>query len=150
MIMQDNPNESQNQDHEAKRTFKRILDAAKPYFTPVDPDYENHTVRGIIITEDVAHQAVLSFDAVKATLTVLVILRAKADLTMSRVMILLRLQNYTATGSSSIGFDPESSVIRVKSHGILPERSVVQPVVSAAMRDTLNVLENEDFKHFVN
>jgi len=149
MIMQDNTNERRDQNDEARRTFTRILEAARPHFTAVDPDYENHTVRGILTTEEVAHQAVLSFDAVKTTLTMIVIFRTKADLTMSRVMILLRLQNYAASGSSSIGFDPESSIVRVKSHGILPERSVVRAVVSAAMRDALNVLENEYFKHFV-
>ena len=149
MIMQNNANESQKQDDEARRMFKRILDAARLHFTPVDPDYENHTARGILITEDGAHQAVLSFDAVKTTLTVLVILQTKAELTMPRVMILLRLQNHTAVGSSSIGLDPESHLVRVRSHAILPNPSVVQPVVSVAMRDAINVLEDEDFRHFV-
>jgi len=72
------------------------------------------------------------------------------DWTMPRVMILLRLQNHTAIGSSSINLDTESSTLRVKSHARLPVPNVAQAVVTAAMKDTIHVLEDDDFRNFVN
>lgn len=150
MIMPSEQNKKRKENRKAKRKFVRILRAAEHHIIVFDVDYENHTARGLLLTKCGARQIILAFDAAKDALTLIVVLPTDAGLTMSRVMILLRLQNYTAAGSSSISFDPESTVVRVKSHAILPDRSIVQPVVSSAMGDTLKVLENEDFRHFVN
>jgi hypothetical protein len=135
---------------EARRMFSKILDAAEHFMVVFDPDYENHTARGLLRTGRAAHTAVLAFDASKSTLVVVVDLRTRIELTTAHVMILLRLQNRAANGSSTIHLDPESSTVQVKAHALLPAPSVVQPVVTATLRDAVRVLENDDFKTFVN
>jgi len=71
-------------------------------------------------------------------------------LTTAEVMILFRLQNRAANGSSSIHLDPEESTLQIKAHARVPAPNVVEPIVTGALRDTVRVLENDDFRKFVN
>ena len=130
--------------------FTKILKIAEDYFIIVDPDPEEHTARGLLETRDNARQAVLSYDPDKKTFAITVLFHVDNDWTMPRVMILLRLQNHTAVDSSSIKLDTESSIVRVESHAPLPTFNVVQAVVTAAIKDTINVLQDDDFRTFVN
>ena len=144
-------NETQEFDNnDSQRIFTRILQAATPYLNVFDRDDENHIARGLLVTPSGAHTAVLAYDAVQKALMLAVVLRTNGDWTMPRLMILLRLQNDTAVGSSSISLDAESSVLRVRSHALLPSPNVVPTVVAAALKDTVNVLEDSDFRTFVN
>jgi hypothetical protein len=130
--------------------FKKILNAARLFMEVVDHDYEKHTARGILRTSNAGHGIILAFDPLRSSIALLMVLPTRAELTMTRVIILLRLQNRTATRSSSITVDPESSAVRVNAHGLVPVADAVQPVVSAAFRDTIRVLEDDDFKQFIN
>ena len=149
MIMQNNYRKQKIRETHTKRIFTMILQAAKPYFTSVDADYRHCTVRGVLNTKDLGMRAVISYDAVHKSLTVMVNLPVHNDWTMPKVMIFLRLQNHTAVGSSSINLDTESSTVRVKSHAALPVPGVAQAVVAAAIRDTVHVLQDDDFRRFV-
>ena len=148
MIMRNDKKENENNDH--RRMFTKILKAAEDYFIIVDPDPKEHTARGLLKTHNNARQAVLSYDPDKKTFAITVLFHVDNDWTMPRVMILLRLQNHTAVDSSSIKLDTESSMVRVESHAQLPAFNVVQAVVTAAIRDATHVLENDDFRKFVN
>ena len=148
MIMRNDKKENENNDPE--RMFTKILKAAKPYLDIFDEDPENHTARGLLETHDAAYPAVLAYDPDKKTFAIAILFHVDNDWTMPRVMILLRLQNHTAVDSSSIKLDTESSMVRVESHAQLPAFNVVQAVVTAAIRDATHVLENDDFRKFVN
>ena len=150
MIMQKNVRRLADDELKARRMFTRVLDAAERFMEIFDRDYENHTARGLLRTRREGQRAVLAFDASKGTLAVFVDFPSHIELTTARVLILLRLQNRAANGSSSIHLDPESSTLQVKAHAMLPAPSVVQPIVTAALRDAVRVLENEDFRKFVN
>jgi len=116
----------------------------------VDRDYENHTARGLLRTRRLAHRAVLAFDAINNTVVVAVDFGTRIELTTACMLILLRLQNRAANGLSSIHLDPESSTVQVQARALLPAPNVVQPVVTATFKDTVRVLENDDFRKFVN
>jgi hypothetical protein len=150
MIMQNSKKDCEDENNEAERIFTRILEAAKPYIDIFDRDYENHTARGLLKTKDAAHTAALAYDPDRKTFVMAVLFHVSNDWTMPRVMILLRLQNQAAVGSSSINLDTESSTLRVKSHATLPVPNVAQAVVTAAMKDAIHVLEDDDFRRFVN
>jgi hypothetical protein len=150
MIMQMTQELLEKEHKEAKRTFTRILDAAKPYLNVIARDDENHVARCVLETQDTGYPAVLTYDPCKKTFVMFILFHIKNDLTMPRVMVLLRLQNHTAIGSSSINLDTESSTLRVKSHARLPVPNVAQAVVTAAVKDAIHVLENDDFRRFVN
>ena len=149
MIMRNDRKENENDDH--RRIFTRILKAVKPYLNIFDCDYENHTARGLLETRGAAHIAVLAYEPSKKTFAIVIFLHVNTDWTMPRVMILLRLQNHIAVGSSSINLDTESSTLQVKSHAVLPTPSpdIVNAVITQALRDALAVLENKDFKELV-
>ena len=150
MIMQ-LPQETSKKEHkEAKRTFTRILDAAKPYLNVIARDDENHVARCVLETQDTGYPAVLAYDPEKKTVVMSILFHINNDWTMPRLMVLLRLQNHTAIGLSSINMDTESSALRVRSYATLPVPNVAQAVVSAALKDAIHVLEDDDFRRFVN
>jgi len=62
----------------------------------------------------------------------------------------LRLQNRPANGSSFIHLDPESLTLQVTAHAMVPAPNVIEPIVTGALQDTVRVLENDDFRKFVN
>lgn len=150
MIMQMTQEISEKEHKEAKRTLTRILDAAKPYLNVIARDDENHIARCVLETQDTGYPAVLAYDPGKKTFVISILFHVENDLTMPRVMILLRLQSHIAIGSSSINLDTESSTLRVKSHATLPVPNVAQAVVTAALKDAIHVLEDDDFRRFVN
>ncbi len=150
MIMQMTQENSEKEHKEAERTFTKILKAAKPYLNVVARDDENHVARCILETQDIGYPAVLAYDPDKKTFVMSILFHISNDWTMSRVMILLRLQNQAAVGSSSINLDTESSTLRVKSHAKLPVPNVAQAVVTAIVKDAIHVLEDDDFRRFVN
>ena len=149
MIRQNNARQLEKAEFDARRMFTRILNVARLFMEVVDPDYENHTARGILRTAHAGHGIVLAFDPHQGSIALLMVLPTRAELTMTRMIILLRLQNRTATRSSSITVDPESSAVRVNAHGLVPVANAVRPVVSAAFTDTIHVLEDDDFKQFI-
>ena len=148
MIMRNEKEENENNDH--RRMFTKILEVAGDYLIIFDPDPEKQTARCLLETNDAAYPAVLAYDPIKETFAIAILFHVSNDWTMPRVMILLRLQNHTAVESSSINLDTESSIVRVGSHAKLPAFNVVQAVVTAAIKDTINVLQDDDFRAFVN
>lgn len=150
MIMQITQEISEKEQKEAERAFTKILSAAKPYLNVVTRDDKNHVARCVLETQDTGYPAVLAYDPEEKTVVMSILFHVDNDWTMPRVMVLLRLQSHTATGSSSINLDLESSTLRVKSHARLPVPNLAQAVVSAALKDTIHVLEDDDFRRFVN
>lgn len=148
MIMRNDKRENENND--SQRMFTRILEAVKPYIDIFDPDYENNTARGLLKTHCAAYTAALAYDPIEQTFVLVILFHINNDWTIPKVMILLRLQNHTAIRSSSIHLDTESSILRVESYAKLPAFNVVQAIVTAAVRDTIRVLEEDDFRKFVN
>ena len=150
MIMRMPQEISEKEQKDAERTFTKILNAARPYLNVVERDDENHVARCVLETQDAGYPAVMAYDPDKKTIVMSILFHISNDWTMPRVMILLRLQNQAAVGSSSINLDTESSTLRVKSHATLPVPNIAQAVVSAALKDAIHVLEDDDFRRFVN
>ena len=146
MIMQNYENE--NTDHQ--RIFTRILEVAKHYMEIFDEDLENHIAKGLLETRNEAYMTTLAYDPDEKIFAMIIHFHVSNDWPMPKIMILLRLQNYPAVGLSSINLDTESYMLKVESHASLPAFNVVQPVVTAAIKNTVHVLEDDDFRNFVN
>jgi len=150
MIRQNDIRQIENREEEAKRIFTMILNAAEPHVRVFDQDDQNHTARALIETRDAAYEVAIAYDAIEKTFAVVVCLHIDDNWTISKVMIFLRLQNHTAIRSSSINLDLEDSMLRVGSNVPLPEANVVQPIVTSVVKDTIHVLDDDDFKGFIN
>jgi len=133
----------------ARNTFEKILNAAKPYLNIIPGNKSNNIVKGILETQETGYRATLIYYPEQKAFSLIIRFQLKQEVSMPRLMILLRLQNYTAIGSCSINLDTENFTLRVKSHAILPAHNVVRSVVVATLRDTVNVLEDDDFQRFI-
>lgn len=150
MIMLNDKTNFENEKNETKRIFTSILEAVKPYIDIFDPDYENNTARGLLKTCCAAHTTTLTYDPDEKIFAMVIHFHVDNDWPMPKIMILLRLQNYTAMGLSSINLDTESYILKVESHASLPAFNVVQPVVTTAVKNSIHVLEDDDFRSFIN
>ena len=146
MTRQCNARHGENDTLKAQRVFTSIVNTAAPYMEIASSDHENCVAQGLLKTRQEGRRATLSFNPHQRTISMMVDFPVRDEITLPWAMILFRLQRQTATGTSSIIVDPESSIIRVRAQAPVPAQDVVRPVLIRAFRDTVRVLENNDFR----
>jgi len=151
MIMRDDSPEFEHDrpsHHKARRDFNRILRAAKPLWQEVLKQPENHVARGLVFTTDRGITADLSFNRHRKRVILVIRLRPNNDLTASQEQFVRRVQS-ESQGLSSIAFDEDTRILKIRSQSVLPAAVLAGAVVPQVFEDALKLLTDERLRDIV-
>jgi hypothetical protein len=138
----------QNNDIES-RDFTRILRAAEPLLEVFLPQPENHIARVLVSTAiGKAFTADLSFNKYRKRVILVIRLRTKNGLSSSQLQSILRLQS-RIEGLSSLTFDEETGIVKIRSQSVLPAPILAKVVVPHVIQDAVAILEDDYLKDIV-
>ena len=133
----------------AIRDFNRVLQAAKPLWQEFLAKPENHTARGLVFTTDRGITADLSFNKHRKRVILMIRLRTNNDLTPLQKRSVRRLQS-ESQGLSSIAFDEDSHILKIRSQSVLPATVLAEAVVPQVFEDAVQLLDDENLRDIVN
>ena len=151
MIMQNETPEFENDDQnpqDRRREFTRILRAAKPLWQEVLSTPEKHIARGLVFTTNRGITADLSFNKHRKRVLLMIRLRTNNDLSPSQKQSVEKVQN-ESQGLTSIAFDKNSRILRIRSQSVLPAAVLADAVVPQVFEDTVQLLDDENLRDIV-
>lgn len=149
MIRRNEPFQKESQGKlQATRDFTRIMRAAKPLWQEVLPKPENHIVRGLVFAANRGITADLSFNKHRKRVLLMIRLRPNNGLSPSQKESVKKMQN-ESQGLSSIAFDEDSRILKIRSQSVLPAAVLAEVVVPQVFEDTVQLLDDENIKDIV-
>jgi hypothetical protein len=134
---------------DSTRDFTRIRKAAKPFWQEFLPRPENDSARGLVFTASgSAITADLSYEEPKKHVLLMIRLRPSNDLTPLQEKAIKKVQN-ESQGLSSVAFDEEMRMLRIRSQSMLPAAILANVVVPHVIKDAVTMLEDESLKDII-
>ena len=143
-----NPSEGNQGDPQSIRDFTRVLRAAKPFWEEFLSQPEDHVARGLVFTANRGITADLSFNTHCKRVILMIRLRPNNNLSPSQRQSVKKVQNETQ-GLSSVAFDEEGRILKIRSQSVLPAAVLAQAVVPQIFEDTVALLEHDNLKDIV-
>ena len=144
-----NPLNNNSCDLQSTRDFNRILEAAKPLWEQFLVRPEKHTARGVLYTNNNRlPKADLSFNQPKKRVILIIRLRTNNDLSPSQEHSINKVQN-EREGLSSIAFDKNTRMLKIRSLSVLPAPIMAKAVVPQVVKDAIAIFEHDDLKDIV-
>ena len=151
MIMRNDTPEFENSCQNCRdpeRDFTRVLQAAKPLWQQILPDPENHIARGLVFTINRGITADLSYNKYHKRVLLMIRLRLNNDLSPLQKQSVEKVQN-ESQGLSSVAFDKDSHILKIRSQSVLPAAVLAGAVVPQVIKDAVKLLDDENLRDIV-